>query len=379
MLMPRLFSLFFLTLFAATLPLSAEAATADGYADAVDQFRYPDNHNPEDGIGAPDGVYVNFLQDEEEVTYDMGEGEEGTGDLILYELYESFTPEYTVYFLDASYTVIQKVEGQLSTETTQITLDYTGEVPYRYVTIEATDGEWHLDAIEAVTTVATDEEDVPVDEEELVDEEEPAEDTSSTQGMLLKLPDDHDPATSVDAAVYLVGGDGKRHAFPTEAIFYSWFEDFSTLSYIDETHLAEYALGANVAIRPGTSLIKLTNDPKVYVVDDENVLHWIPTEELATTLYGADWAKRVVDIPDVYFSSYTMGSALSSEHHPSGTFGYTPEGRVIYLRNATYYTMVDDSVFRFNPDFYVAFSQEELDDYAEGGDLTEDLTISWPF
>jgi hypothetical protein len=378
--MPRLFSLFFFTLFATTLPFSAHAATADRYANAVDQFRYPDNHNPEDGIGAPDGVYVHFLHDGEEITYDMGEGEEGTGDLIVYELYKNFTPEYTIYFLDTNYSVIQKVEGQLSTETTQITIDYTGEVPYRFVTIEATDGEWHLDAIEAITTVASEtEEEILVDDEEPVDEKETIEDTSSTQGMLLKLPDDHDPATTVDAAVYLVGLDGKRHAFPTESIFYSWFEDFSTLSYIDETHLAEYALGANVAIRPGTSLIKLTNDPKVYAVDDENTLHWIPSEELAATLYGTDWAMRVVDIPDVYFSSYTIGSAISSEHHPSGTFGYTPEGRVIYLRNATYYTIVDANLFRFNTNFYVPFSQEELDDYAEGGDLTEDLTVSWPF
>jgi hypothetical protein len=40
---------------------------------------------------------------------------------------------------------------------------------------------------------------------------------------------------------------------------------------------------------------------------------------------------------------------------------------------------VDANLFRFNTNFYVPFSQEELDDYAEGGDLTEDLTVSWPF
>lgn len=372
--MPRIFPVMLATLCAAALPHAIHAETSDVYADSVYDSNY-DAYNPSKALGAPDGEYMDFFETDAAVTFDMGEGEEGTGDLTLTLHLFDYDSEYEIIFLNEALAELQTISDTITTSSSELTIDYTAEDPYRYVRITAEAGNWRLDAITAASVVTQEES----GDEEPVNEELVEEDTTSTQGMLLKLPDDHDAATTVDAAVYMIGADGMRHAFPNEAIFYSWYEDFSSLSYIDETNMASYPLGANVAIRPGTSLIKLTNNAKVYAVESDNILHWIQTEELATTLYGTDWASRVVEIPDVFFSSYTLGDDISTVHHPSGSVGFTPEGRVIFLRNAVYYTIADDAFLRFNSDFYVAFTQAELDDYVLIGDLTEDPEIAWPF
>jgi hypothetical protein len=39
-------------------------------------------------------------------------------------------------------------------------------------------------------------------------------------------------------------------------------------------------------------------------------MRWIPTEEKARTLWGANWAGLVKDIPDEFFGNYTIGEAL---------------------------------------------------------------------
>ena len=112
------------------------------------------------------------------------------------------------------------------------------------------------------------------------------------------------------SAVYFLGSDGKRYVFPDELTYFSWFPDFSGVEQISDTELASYQLGGNVTIRPGTRLVKITSSPQVYAVASRGVLRWIETEEVATGLYGSNWAQQVRDIPDSFFFSYRIGDAI---------------------------------------------------------------------
>lgn len=120
-------------------------------------------------------------------------------------------------------------------------------------------------------------------------------------------------------AVYYYAGDSKRYVFPNETTYWSWYSDFSSVKTITDAELAAIQIGGNVTIRPGTKLVKITTDPKVYAVTAGGSLHWVESEAIATSLYGASWAQRVVDVPDAFFVNYTVGSSVSSPVHPDGT------------------------------------------------------------
>lgn len=151
---------------------------------------------------------------------------------------------------------------------------------------------------------------------------------ASTVGTgLLALPGAASAATLVSGdlikasgpAVYYYGSDMKRYVFPNEATFFSWFMDFSSVKVISDAELAAVQIGGNMTIRPGTKLVKITTDPKVYAVTKCGTLHWVESESVAVSLFGSNWARRVVDVPDAFFVNYSVGSSIPTAVHPDGS------------------------------------------------------------
>src|SRR5680860_1268910 len=62
------------------------------------------------------------------------------------------------------------------------------------------------------------------------------------------------------SSVYYLDADGKRYVFPSESVYFSWYSDFSGVVTIPASELQTYPLGANVTMRAGTSLVKITTD-----------------------------------------------------------------------------------------------------------------------
>jgi hypothetical protein len=137
--------------------------------------------------------------------------------------------------------------------------------------------------------------------------------SSFTAGDLIKLP-------SI-STVYYYGFDGKRHAFPNEPIYFSWYTNFDGVKTITPNEMASITLGKNIVVRPGTNLVKIQSDPKVYAVEPYGVLRHIQTESDAIKLYGADWAKRVIDLNVAFFPDYAIREALQRNPtaYPEGT------------------------------------------------------------
>lgn len=122
--------------------------------------------------------------------------------------------------------------------------------------------------------------------------------------------------------VYYYGADAKRYVFPNEKTYFSWYPGFNTKT-LSATELASISIGGAVTYKPGSTLVKLTTDPKVYAVAKGGVLRWIQTEALAIQLYGADWANKVHDLPDTFFTIYTIGAPISS------SADYSPQNELI--------------------------------------------------
>jgi len=120
------------------------------------------------------------------------------------------------------------------------------------------------------------------------------------------------------AAVYYYASNGKRFVFPNEKTYKTWFNDFSSVVTITDAELAAIQIGGNIVYRPGTRLVKITTDPKVYAVSAHGTLHWITSETLANQLYGATWNQMIDDVSDAFFTNYTYGSDITTAQHPNG-------------------------------------------------------------
>lgn len=112
-------------------------------------------------------------------------------------------------------------------------------------------------------------------------------------------------------AVYYVGKDGKRHAFPNSKVFFTWYANFNEVQEVSLTVMSTYGLGRNVGYRPGIRMVKFTTLNNVYAVTRTGGLRWITTEAIASTLYGADWNTKVDDIADTFYGDYTFGNPVT--------------------------------------------------------------------
>lgn len=127
-------------------------------------------------------------------------------------------------------------------------------------------------------------------------------------------------------AVYYYSADGKRYVFPNEKTYRTWYRDFTGVRIVDGAKLAGVPIGGNVTYRPGMRLVKVVSDPKVYAVARGGALRHIVTEAIAADLYGARWAQAVEDIPDAFFTNYTVGEPIptAAAYKPNAELASAP-------------------------------------------------------
>jgi len=113
------------------------------------------------------------------------------------------------------------------------------------------------------------------------------------------------------STVYYFAADGHRYVFPNEKTYFTWYKDFSGVKQIPDGMLSTLPLArSNVTYRPGYKMLKVTTDPRTYVVDQGGVLRLVASEEQAQTLYGIAWKNQIDDLPDAFFANYRVGTPL---------------------------------------------------------------------
>jgi hypothetical protein len=141
-------------------------------------------------------------------------------------------------------------------------------------------------------------------------------------------------------AVYYVGSDGAKYIFPDDKTYFTWHENFDDVVRVSVTELDKYPDGGAIPYRAGTKLITHQNTAKIYAVDLDGAIHWIPTAEIAESLYGANWYTKVMDvIPGYFASSYRVDIDLSNLY---------PRGTLIKKDGDIYYVSEVGNVRKFN-------------------------------
>ncbi|MBI5077435.1 hypothetical protein HZB94_03575 [Candidatus Falkowbacteria bacterium] len=151
------------------------------------------------------------------------------------------------------------------------------------------------------------------------------------------------------SAVYYYAADGKRYTFPTESTYKTWYKDFKGVKPLMDSELADITLAGNVVVRPGTKLVKITTVPKVFAVSPKGKLSHLKDEAAAKALYGANWSKMVIDVPDGFWTNYSdTGKTLDGTSYPEGQM--VKYGADAYYVNAdgTKSKVKDETAFNAN-------------------------------
>lgn len=132
------------------------APPIDSYADAVDPLTGGLVSNPQDALGAPDGIMTSVVGIlGQNLILDMGAGEEGTGDLTIHYGDLSVSVTILLEFLDSTYHVIEHSPPVLlspSIGSTSTTVAYTSApIPYRFVRFFSAVSVYKIDAIQTAT------------------------------------------------------------------------------------------------------------------------------------------------------------------------------------------------------------------------------------
>lgn len=169
--------------------------------------------------------------------------------------------------------------------------------------------------------------------------------------------------TPSNTAVYFVDGNNIRHAFPNQKIYESWFgKDFKKIGFVSEEDLAKMPLGKNVVMKAGKYLIKIPSAPEVYAVEPGGTLRHIENLAAIETIYGKDWQKKLIDLPEVFFGDYVMGAPIKFGHQ-------IPDGVVYKLPNKNnYYYKINGHVQKF-----ISWSDVLANGYNQN-DVVENIT-----
>ena len=112
--------------------------------------------------------------------------------------------------------------------------------------------------------------------------------------------------------IYYYGADGKRYVFPDVGTYNTWFpimvKDINTYSL---EKLYETPLRGNVTCRPGT-LIQTPTDPNIYIVIKNGQIRPFNDKNILKSVYGENWQKLVLEIPNYYFTNYQITSPINS-------------------------------------------------------------------
>jgi hypothetical protein len=414
------------------------ALAADPYADSVGGSSGVDN--PGEALGAPDSTEAGFADEDDWITLNMAPGEHGVGDLVIYyDAGQDVDIRLDIYNLSGG-TVAESIPVTLNDYYSSLEVNVNTE---EYNSVRLTlleDVAWGLDAIESEDTVEEEEtEDTDSDDDGLPDywedahdldaeDEDDAEEDPDDDGLTNvdeyeantnpqspdtdgdgtqdgeEVEEGTDPLDSQDApgldveagdliktatssAVYLVGSDGKRHAFPNETIYYSWFENFDDVAEVGFGTMASYTLGYNVTMRPGTWLVKIQSVATVYAVEPGGALRAIPDEDTAQELYGEDWAERAADIADAFWTNYEVGDEIE-DAHPDGTLIQASDGTVYYIEDEEKREVDDDAFGEWGFQEEFVLDDEELEDpdqaleaYETGSDFgtSTDEEVKWAY
>lgn len=151
----------------------------------------------------------------------------------------------------------------------------------------------------------------------------PAVAPTATKGTVVKTAcDSYAPKSDSCHSIYYYGLDGKRHAFPTESVYMSWFSNYSNVVTIANSTMNAMPVGENVTYHPGSVLVKFYGSSTVYAIEKGGVLRPFMNEAAAIATYGRNYSRYIVMMSTSMKCDYTFGAKIWSSGDYSKVAAY---------------------------------------------------------
>lgn len=120
--------------------------------------------------------------------------------------------------------------------------------------------------------------------------------------------------TPTESTVFFVGEDRQFSYLPNAETYFTWWRDFSPVQVVptDCNVSLQQATPPGINFRPGSRLVKITTNPRVYAIEPGNIRRWIANPEVAAALYGENWAQLVRDVHVHHWPNLTEGPAITT-------------------------------------------------------------------
>lgn len=110
---------------------------------------------------------------------------------------------------------------------------------------------------------------------------------------------------------YYVGGDGRRHVFQSDAVYYSWYPSANanvsrTMSVQD---IASIPLGEPMTYRPGER-VRFRTDMNTYGIGNGKTMWRLPSDQ--STVSGWTWERGVEELDETHFMVYRLMEGVAS-------------------------------------------------------------------
>lgn len=125
---------------------------------------------------------------------------------------------------------------------------------------------------------------------------------------------------------FYLARDGRRYVFPDDTKTYdTWKSVLPPINTVSQDELESYPLGGNVWYRPGTRLIRIQSDSRIFAVAHGGTLRAL-NEGTAETLFGKDWKSQLDTLQDYYFTNYNPGEPILSlkDYNPQAETSKSP-------------------------------------------------------
>lgn len=126
------------------------------------------------------------------------------------------------------------------------------------------------------------------------------------------------------STIYWAANNGKKYTFPNIATYYTWFSynDFKSVKKLTNKELNSIPTAGNVTYRGGAKLVKFPDVATVYAVSRYGILRPVANEQVASQLYGYDWATKVDTLPWNLRADYVIHSMIYSASDYSTSYEY---------------------------------------------------------
>ena len=115
--------------------------------------------------------------------------------------------------------------------------------------------------------------------------------------------------------VYLVSNN-KMWRVTSESTYFTWFDSWNKVARVSDATLAAYrgmnVDGGDAGYAPGTR-VKAVDNSRVYMVGTDGNLHWIVSESVASSIYGAVWNKGIIEVNSTDLWRYANGKNVDTE------------------------------------------------------------------